>query len=309
VLYRPFGTTGWQVSAIGLGTWNIGNQWGDVSDADAYATVCAAIDAGMNLCDTADAYGIPYGLSEERLGRALAGRRKDVYIVGKAGNWARRTGHPLPMTSVDHVRMCAHASLYRLRTDWLDVLLCHEGGIQDPSVYLEGFEALKEEGKLRCYGISTNSLNVLKTFNAQGTCSVVEVDYSLLNRAPEAVFLPYCIDHGIAVLIRGPLAKGLLSGNYSADTVFTDTVRSKYNAGGAQRVQFEQQIAGVEKLKQQIKPGADMIQASLRYVASHPVQPCVIPGAKSPQQAQSNAQAGEATMSDQERKALAALAE
>ncbi len=308
MLYRPFGKTGWQVSAIGLGTWNLSNQWGEVSDSDAYATICAAIDAGMNLCDTADAYGIPFGLSEERLGRALAGRRNDVYIVGKAGNWARRTGHPLPMTSVDHVRLCAHASLYRLRTDWLDVLLCHQGNIEDPSIYLEGFETLKEDGKIRCYGISTNSLDVLKTFNAQGTCSVVEVDYSLLNLAPEADFLPYCEDQGIAVLIRGPLAQGLLSGNYSTDTVFDDPVRQKFNTGGAQRAQFEKQIAQVENLKQQVKPGADMIQASLRYVASHPVQPCVIPGAKSPQQAQANAQAGEVAMDYAERKALVDLA-
>ena len=309
MLYRSFGATGWQVSAIGLGTWNIGNQWGDINETDAFATICAAIDAGMNLCDTADAYGIPFGLSEERLGCALAGKRNDVYIVGKGGNWGRRSGHPLPMTSPDHVRLCAHASLYRLRTDWIDVLLCHESGIADPTVYLEGFEALKQEGKIRCYGVSTGRLDVLKKFNTHGACSVVEVDYSLLNRAPEAEFLPYCADHGIAVLIRGPLAKGLLSGNYSADTVFTDTVRRQFHTNEAQKAQFEKQIAVVGKLKENLKPGADMIEASLQFVASHPVLPCVIPGAKSPQQAQANARAGETAMSEQERMALASLTE
>lgn len=307
MLYRPFGNTGWQISAIGLGTWNLSNQWGEVSDSEAHATIRAAIDSGMNLCDTADAYGIPFGLSEERLGRALAGRRNGIYIVGKAGNWTRRTGHPLPMTSPDHVRLCAHASLYRLRTDWLDVLLCHQGNVENPEVYLEGFESLKTDGKIRCYGISTNDLDVLKTFNAQGTCSVVEVDYSLLNLEPEAEFLPYCAEHGIAVLIRGPLAMGMLSGNYSADTVFTDPVRAKIHTDPERKAKFEAQVAVVEKLKQKLKPGADMVRASLRYVASHPVQPCVIPGAKSPAQAEANAQAGEASMSEGERKELAAL--
>ena len=128
------------------------------------------------------------------------------------------------------IRLCGHAQLHRLRTDWLDVVLCHEGNIEDPSVYLEGFEALVDEGRVRAYGISTNSLDVLKRFNVNGTCSVVQVDYSLLNRAPEAEFLPYCQANDIGVMVRGPLAMGLLSGRYSTDTVFTDSVRANWHA-------------------------------------------------------------------------------
>ena len=210
MLYRDFGKTGWQVGTVGLGTWNIGNQWGVVDEETAFATVRAAFDAGMNLFDTAESYGLPNGLSEERLGRALTGIRHRVYLVSKIGNWGKRTGGGMPKDTVDQIRICAHASLHRLRTDWHDVLLCHEGDLEDPTVYLEGFAALVAEGRLRYYGISTNSLEVLKNFNRDGNCAVVQVDYSLLNRQAEEAFLPYCEQEGIAVMVRGPLAKGLL---------------------------------------------------------------------------------------------------
>lgn len=302
--YKIFGKTGWSVSAIGLGTWNIGNQWGEIDDVTAYATIHAAIDHGMNLIDTADAYGIPFGLSEQRLGRALAGIRHRLYVVSKVGNWARRWGHPLPYSHPDQVRLCIHASLGRLRTDYLDVSLCHEANLADPTIYLEGFEQLVKEGAIRAYGISTNSLDVLKRFNVNGTCSVVQVDYSLLNRAPEAEFLPYCQAHNIGVMVRGPLAKGVLSGRYDAASVFTDTVRGGWNDEGTARTQFLAQVAQVDRLKAVVKPGHAMVTAALRYTISHPAIAVAIPGAKSPEQAAMNAAAGERLLSEAERAQL-----
>ena len=292
MLYRDFGRTGWQISAIGMGTWNIGNQWGEIDDVTAWGTGRAAFDHGVNLFDAAESYGTPNGLSEERLGTALAGIRHRVYVVSKIGNWGMRTGQGVPKTTVDMIRLCAHASLHRLRIDWHDVLLCHEGNIEDPSVYLEGFEVLKEEGRLRYYGISTNSLQVLERFNAHGTCSVVQVDYSLINRQPEEAFLPYCREYGIAVMVRGPLAKGLLSGRYDKDTVFDDVIRQPFNKGGEQRADFEAKLAAVESLKELAEPGEEMVRTALRYVISHAADPVAIPGAKSPQQAAQNAAAG-----------------
>ena len=208
MLYRAFGRTGWQVSAIGLGTWNIGNQWGPIDEATAWDTVRTAFDCGVNLFDAAESYGTPNGLSEERLGRALAGIRHQVFVVSKIGNWGARTGQGVPKTTVDMIRLCAHASLHRLRTDWHDVLLCHDGNIADPSIYLDAFAALVEEGRLRAFGISTDSLEVLQRFNARGDCSVVEIDYSLVNLQAEAELLPYCQEHGIAVLVRGRWPRG-----------------------------------------------------------------------------------------------------
>jgi aryl-alcohol dehydrogenase-like predicted oxidoreductase len=298
MLYRPFGNTGWNVSAIGMGTWNIGNQWGEVDDATAWATVRAAFEHGINLFDTAESYGIPNGLSEERLGTALAGIRHQVYVISKIGHWGQRTGQGVPKTTVDMIRLCCHASLGRLNTAWLDVMLCHEGNIADPSVYLEAFEVLKQRGRIRAYGISTDSLEVLKRFNANGTCSVVEINYSLLNRAAEPELLPYCQEQGIAVLVRGPLRKGLLAGKYTRDTVFTDTVRARWNEGESGRAGFEQDIAQVDKLRAALQPGEEMVTTALRYVISHPAAPVAIPGAKSPAQAAMNASAGERPLSE-----------
>ena len=104
MLYREFGKLGWSASAIGLGTWNIGNQWGPIDDATAWATVRQAFDAGVNLFDVAESYGSPNGLSEERLGTALSGIRHRVIVVSKIGHWGSRTGQGVPKTTVDMIR-------------------------------------------------------------------------------------------------------------------------------------------------------------------------------------------------------------
>ncbi|MUG92067.1 aldo/keto reductase [Scytonema sp. UIC 10036] len=304
MLYREFGQTGWKVSAIGLGTWNIGNQWGEIDDTTAFATVRSAFDNGVNLFDCAESYGIPQGLSEQRLGVALTGIRHQVHLVSKIGHWGNRTGEHIPKNTVDNIRLCAHASLYRLRTDWIDALLCHEGDIEDPTIYLEAFEVLKQQGNIRAYGISTNNFEVLKRFNVNNTCSVVELEYSLLNRDAESQILPYCQEHGIGVLVRGPLAKGLLSGKYSADTVFTDSVRAKWHKKESKQLKLQNKFATLEDLKKTLTPGEEMVKAALRFVTSHPIQPVAIPGAKSPEQATINAKAGDRVLSAEERNNL-----
>jgi myo-inositol catabolism protein IolS len=298
MLTKKLGKTGIETSVVGLGTWNIGNQWGEIDDITAYATVRSAVDHGMTLFDTAESYGIPNGLSEERLGAALSGMRHQVTVVSKTGNWGRRTNALLSRTGADEIRLCVHASLHRLRTDWLDVVLCHEANIDDPSVYLEGFEALLGEGRIRSYGISTNSVDVLKRFNVDGNCSVVQVDYSILNRKPEADFLPYCLENSIGVMIRGPLAKGLLSGRYTKDSKFTDTVRSSWHEGEEAQEAFETDIERVDRLKDIASPGKGMVELALQYVITHPAVSVVIPGAKSADQAAMNASAGGAMLSE-----------
>ncbi len=307
MLYRDFGKTGFQASAIGLGTWNIGNQWGQIDEQTAIATIRSAIDNGINLIDTAESYGIPTGLSEERLGKALAGMRDRVHIVTKIGRWGRRTGQMVPMTTTDMVRLCTHASLYRLRTDYVDVMLCHEGKLADlqtAETYLEGFEMLKQQGLIRAYGISTDRLEVLQLFNTSGTCDVVEVDYSLLNRGPDEAFLPYCQENNIAVLARGPLHKGLLSGRYNAHTVFTDQVRSEWYESDRAKEKLARKLAKVENLTTHLPPGPELVTAALRFVTSHPVAPVAIAGAKSPEQVAINASAGQNLLSPEERKHL-----
>ncbi len=310
MLYRDFGKTGWKVSAVGLGTWNLGGQWGEMSEETALRIIHRSFETGMNLIDTAEAYGTQHGLSEIRLGKALGGRRHLACIVSKIGHYGARSGGRVPKNTPDMIRLCGHAILGRLHTDWVDVMLCHEATIEDPSIYIQGFDELAKEGHIRCYGISTNSLDVIKKFNdlSGGKCAVVELDYSLVNRASEADVLPYCLENGIAVLVRGPVAMGLLAGKYDKSTRFTDEVRSAWHDGGERQAKLDKQLAIVEKLAKVVKPGQEMVTAAIRFTFSHPTLPCSIPGATSPEQVETNAAAGERELtSDERRKILAAI--
>ncbi len=296
--HRVFGTTGWKVSAIGLGTWNIGGQWGEVDRQTALDTVHAALDAGMNLIDTADAYGMPQGLSEEILGEALAGRRDGLYLATKVGNWARRFGHPLPYTAPEHVRVCCDASLGRMKTDCIDLYQCHIGNLDEPDVFLEAFDQLIAAGKIRAFGVSTNSLKVLQAFNRDGRCAAVQVNYSLLNREAEADLLPYCREQGIGVLVRGPLGRGLLAGKYDASSTFEDSVRERWNE--AQRDEYLALVDQVDRLRFLETPERTMAQGALAWLLANPAVTCPIPGAKSPAQARANAAAADLALTDEE---------
>ena len=126
-----------------MGCWNIGGQWGDIDDETALQTLNAAFDAGIRFFDTADAYGIPPGRSEELTGRFIQGRRDQIILATKVGNWARRAGHRLAYTHPLHVRLCCDSSLHRLKTDVIDLYQCHIGDLEDPTIFLEAFEELK----------------------------------------------------------------------------------------------------------------------------------------------------------------------
>ncbi len=306
MIYRKFGKTGWDVSAIGLGCWNIGNQWGHMSDTDAETIIKTAVDTGINLFDVAESYGIPNGISEIRLGKALKGIREKLYIVSKIGYWGLRTGQSVPKTTTDMIRLCGHACLGRMKTEYVDVMLCHESGIEDPSVYIDGFNKLVDEGHVREYGISTDKLDVLKSFYemSDGRCRVVEIDYSLINTAPEMDMLPYCIEKGLAVLVRGPMAKGLLSRKYDLDTVFTDEVRSVWNKGAQSRAAYEELIARVDRVVKAVPQDSSLSETGLRYVISHEASPVAIPGATNPQQVIMNARTAKRLLSSGELQAI-----
>lgn len=293
MIKRDFGRTGWKVSAIGQGCWNIGNQWGTMDDATADRIVKTAFDSGMNLFDVAESYGDPHGVSEIRVGRAIKGFRDQIYLVSKIAWWGARTGEMVPKTTADMIRLCGHGCCGRMRTDYIDVMLCHDGTIEEPSVYIEGFEALKEEGFIREYGISTDSLDVLRKFNdaAGGQCAVVECNYSVIDTTAESTLLPYCQEQNIAVLARAPLAAGLLSARYDGESVFTDSVRQGWNRGGPNRNHFESKLAEVRRLLEIVGPD-DLVKVALQYIISHPSAPVAIPGATRPEQAKSNAAAG-----------------
>jgi myo-inositol catabolism protein IolS len=299
--YRTLGKTGWQVSTISMGCWGIGGQWGPVAADEAIRTIQAAIERGVNLLDTADAYGL--GVSEELVGHGVRGRRDRVYIATKVGNFARRLGQPLSYATPQHVYLCCDASLGRMKIDAIDLYQCHIGDLADPAIFLEAFERLTERGKIRAYGISTNSLAVAQAFNRAGNCAAVQLNYSLLNRGAADELLPWCREHTVGTLIRGPIAQGVLAGKFTPETRFDDSVRAGWNEG-AGRERFLAQLAQVEQWKPMARPERTLAQLALAWVLATPGVTCAIPGAKNSAQIESNAAAAEITLSADERARL-----
>ena len=311
--YRGLGKTGLKVSAVGLGCMSIA----EIDDKVAVATVHKALDMGITLFDTADAYG--NGKSEEILGRILPDRRDDVVIATKVGHFGDNA-HPIPFTSPDHVYLCCDASLYRLKTDFIDVYQCHFADLEDPSIFLEAFERLKEKGKIRFYGISTGNLKaaeiraveVLRRFNRDGTCSTCQMEYSMLNRpdvvmekyhsdeSPEKALLPYCHDNQIGTFIRGPLLQGLLSGKLKPNDDFQGHPRRAKWTQGEMKARYVKALELVEKLRILETPERTLPQAAIQFVLAHPDVSCTIPGATSPVQVESNAKAATGSMTDEE---------
>ena len=304
VEYRRLGKTGWQVSAISMGCWGIGGHWGPVEEAEAIRTIHAALDLGINFFDTADAYGS--GVSEELVGKALRERRADVYIATKVGNFGRRQDAALSYTSPLHIELCCDASLGRMKLDTIDLYQCHIGSLEDPSIFLEAFEGLVERGKIRAYGISTDSLAVAQAFNRAGTCATVQLNYSLLNRAAEAELLPWCAANDIGTLLRGPIAQGVLAGKFTPDAHFDDIVRVGWNEGQG-REQFLRRLEQVEQIRFLERPDRTLAQAALQWTLTNPAVTCAIPGAKDVAQITSNAGAAAGALSEDELERLDAV--
>ena len=232
---------------MGLGLWAVaGSEWGPVEDQGSLDAIEVALDAGITFFDTADVYGA--GHSEELLGQAMAGRR-DRFIVASKIGWIDfdREADVSQYATVDRLVAGVEGSLRRLQTDMLDVIQCHINyREQNTDVFIEGFRVLKEQGKVRAWGVSTSDIDLIRYFNADGDCDVLQIDYSILNRTPEAEVLPYCKENGIGVIVRGPIAMGLLADKFGPDQEFADgDFRKAWIDDPEQNAQFLRDLAVV----------------------------------------------------------------
>ena len=162
---------------------------------------------------------------------------------------------------------------------------------------MEAFELLKQQGKIRHYAISTNDLDALKALNTNDQCASCQINYSILTRSAEKDILPYCRENNIGVLLRGPLGKGILSGKFTADTHFADTVRQSWNEGQGKRAELLSGLKIVEKVKSLITEERSLVDIALQFTLAHPAVTCPIPGMKSPAQARQNAAAADGHLS------------
>ncbi len=289
---RILGKSGIAVSKMGFGLWAAGGDyWGPTEDQQVLDAIDVALDAGINFFDTADVYG--GGHSEELLGRAMKGRRDQFVVATKIG-WLNFDGDAerSAYDTVDKLIAGVESNLRRLQTDTIDVIQSHID-FRDPTmeVFVEGFQKLQQEGKVRAYGVSTSDLDYLKAFNSDGGCATLQTDYSILNRTAEAEIFPYCIEHDIGVIVRGPLAMGILTGKFTPDWTFPeDDWRRRWQETPEEREIFLQDLEKVEMLRP-LAEDRTLAQLALQFVMAHPAVTAAIPGAKNPHQLEDNVQA------------------
>ncbi len=293
MLQRSFGTTGLQVSAVGLGCNNFGVRLDRAATA---AVVHAALDAGITLFDTADIYG-NRGASETLLGAALGARRKDVVLVTKFGlpmdDSGRRQGG-----SRRYVLEAVEASLARLDTDWIDVYFVHRPDVTTPiEETLRALDELVRAGKVRHVGCSNFSAAQIDAAQAAARANgltpfvATEDQYSLLARGIERELMPAIAKHRLALLPYFPLASGMLSGKYRLGRPLPAGTRLA-NPRYSDRVLNEKNLRIVEGLEQFcVARGRTLLQLAFGWLLAKPVVASVIAGASTPEQVRQNASA------------------
>jgi aryl-alcohol dehydrogenase-like predicted oxidoreductase len=277
--------TSLDISRVALGTWAMGGlMWGGTDDAESIATIRAAVEHGINLIDTAPAYG--FGRSEELVGKALAdaGLRSQVVISTKVGlEWT--DGEVSRNASPGRILKEVDDSLRRLRTDYIDVYQVHW---PDPLVPIEetaeAMGRLYRQGKIRAIGVSNFSVAQMDQFRRVAPLHVLQPPYNLFERAAEADLLPYCRRHGIATLGYGALCRGLLSGRMQADTRFggDDLRRTDPKFRPPRYAQYLSAVAQLDRLAQQ-RFGARVIQLAVRWVLDQGISTALW-GARKPDQ-------------------------
>src|SRR5918997_1671127 len=226
--YRNLGETGMRVSAVSLGTWAFGSEWGTVSDEDSYACLNRAIDLGVNLLDTADVYGD--GHSERLIGRLLKERRDDeIFVATKAGR--RLEPHTAEGYNHENLANFVERSLENLGVEALDLLQLHcpptEAYRQDST--FEALDRLQADGKVRFYGVSVERVEEARMALTYPNVKTVQIIFNIFRQKPAEEFFPLAEERSIGILARVPLASGLLSGKMSADRIFAEDDHRSFN--------------------------------------------------------------------------------
>jgi aryl-alcohol dehydrogenase-like predicted oxidoreductase len=232
--YRTLGTSDMKVSVISQGSWAIGGPWahgwGEVDDQESIRTIRKSIDAGINFIDSANVYGL--GHAEEIIGEAIEGKRDKVFLATKFGaipNPDAPGGFTWNGSPAYMAQEC-EKSLKRLKTDHLDLLQVHWPIAETPIAdTMEGFQRLIQQGKLRHAGVCNFSKAQLVEALKYGKLISLQLRYNLLERDMEEEVIPFCIANGIGVQVYGPLAHGLLAGEFKpGDKLKAEDWRSRY---------------------------------------------------------------------------------
>ena len=308
---RPLPRLDRQVSVIGLGTWQLGADWGEVPEDDARAVLGAAADAGVTFFDTADVYGD--GRSEQVIGAFLRDRPDlDVLVATKMG---RRVALDPALYTLESFRAWTDRSRRNLGVDRLDLvqLHCPPTPVYSSDVVFDALDTLVEEQRIAGYGVSVETCDEALTAIARPGVASVQIILNPFRLKPLERVLPAAAEAGVGIIARVPLASGLLSGRYTADTTFAADDHRTYNRHGEAFDQGEtfsgvDYLTGVEAAAEfaALAPeGFTPAQLALRWIIQQPGVTTVIPGARSPEQARANAAAAKLPPLDE--KTLAAI--
>ena len=296
---RPLGRTGREVSVLGLGTWQLGADWGEVSEDDARSVLTTALDGGVTLLDTADVYGD--GRSESTIGSLLAERGHDGLTV--ATKMGRRAEQVPESYTPEAFRAWTDRSRRLLGVDTLDLVQLHcppTAVLEDDATY-DALDALVADGTVGAYGVSVETCDQALAAIARPNATNVQIILNAFRLKPLDEVLPAAAAAGVAVFARVPLASGLLSGRYTRETTFADDDHRSYNRDGSafdrgetfSGVDFEVGLEAASRLAGALPDGVSLPAASLAWVASRPGVTSVIPGARTPEQARSNVAAAD----------------
>ncbi|EZP29426.1 aldo/keto reductase [Microbacterium oleivorans] len=295
---RPLAATGRSVSTIGLGTWQLGADWGDVSEADALDVLATSVEAGVTLFDTADVYGD--GRSETLIGRFLA--EHPGHGITVATKMGRRMDQVPENYTAGNFRAWTDRSRSNLGVDTLDLvqLHCPPSAVIDADETYDALDALVADGAIAAYGVSVETCaQALSAISRPGITNV-QIIFNPFRLKPLDEVLPAADAAGVAIFARVPLASGLLSGRYTASTSFAGNDHRSYNRNGEafdrgetfSGVDYETGLVAADELSAALPDGVSLPAASLAWIASRPGVTSVIPGARTTAQAQSNAAAG-----------------
>lgn len=294
--YRTLGKSGLPVSRIGFGAWAIGADWGQVTEAEALATLNAAVDHGITFFDTADVYGD--GRSE-RLIAQLRGERPsvDITVATKAGR--RLNPHVAAGYTAENIEAFIDRSLTNLRVEALDLvqLHCPPTDVYYDQELFAGLDDMVRRGKIRHYGVSVERVEeAMKAIEYPGVESI-QIIFNMLRQRPAELLFSEAQRRDVGVIVRVPLASGLLTGKMTSATTFATDDHRNYNRHGEAfdvgetfaGIDYETGLGAVEELKTLVPAGATMAQLALRWILTFDAVSTAIPGAKNPVQAADNA--------------------
>jgi aryl-alcohol dehydrogenase-like predicted oxidoreductase len=294
---RVLGKTGRAVSVIGLGTWQLGAEWGEVTEADALATLEAAAQAGVTFLDTADVYGD--GRSERLIGRFLAAHPGLAMMV--ATKMGRRVALDPELYTLANFREWTDRSRANLGTGTLGLvqLHCPPAPVYSRDAVYDALDTLVAEQRIAAYGVSVETCDEALAAIARPGVATVQIILNAFRRKPLEQVLPAAQAAGVGIIARVPLASGLLSGRYNHETTFAAADHRSFNRHGEafdpgetfSGVDFDTGVDAARQFAALAPPGATPAQAALAWVIQQPGVSTVIPGARSPGQARQNAAA------------------